>query len=233
MLVLARRLPDADRPRRRGAGRPVRPAPPASPTTSVCWPRVRAARQPPGRKLPTSVPHVGLVNSAMNLDRATFARRSRRSRTSPDRPGRAITLDLERARLRRPRGAARAGTGGGRDPRRRRRARHLRHRCGDRARRLRRGAARRRPPHPRPRVARPRGRGAEGSGFAPGDLVVGDRPPSDPVPCPSCAAGNWDFCRNGQYTERGIEALHGYGSNWRIEPGSRSRLTRRSASSAS
>ena len=31
--------------------------------------------------------------------------------------------------------------------------------------------------------------------------------------------GGWDFCRNGPYTERGIKALHGYGSErWRIEP---------------
>ena len=39
------------------------------------------------------------------------------------------------------------------------------------------------------------------------------------MPCPSCAAGEWDFCRNGRYTERGIKALHGFGSErWRIEP---------------
>jgi threonine dehydrogenase-like Zn-dependent dehydrogenase len=59
----------------------------------------------------------------------------------------------------------------------------------------------------------------EGSGFAPGDLVVGIVRRPDPVPCPSCAAGEWDFCRNGRYTERGIKALHGFGSErWRIEP---------------
>ena len=59
----------------------------------------------------------------------------------------------------------------------------------------------------------------DGSGFAPGDLVVGIVRRPDPVPCPSCAAGEWDFCRNGRYTERGIKALHGYGSErWRIEP---------------
>jgi glucose 1-dehydrogenase len=58
-----------------------------------------------------------------------------------------------------------------------------------------------------------------GSGFARGDLVVGIVRRPDPVPCPSCAAGEWDFCRNGRYTERGIKALHGYGSeHWRIEP---------------
>ena len=60
----------------------------------------------------------------------------------------------------------------------------------------------------------------DGSGFARGDLVVGIVRRPDPVPCPSCAAGEWDFCRNGRYTERGIKALHGYGSErWRIEPG--------------
>jgi threonine dehydrogenase-like Zn-dependent dehydrogenase len=58
-----------------------------------------------------------------------------------------------------------------------------------------------------------------GSGFATGDLVVGIVRRPDPVPCPSCAAGEWDFCRNGRYTERGIKALHGFGSErWRIEP---------------
>ena len=32
-----------------------------------------------------------------------------------------------------------------------------------------------------------------------------DRAPPDPVPCPNCAVGEWDMCRNGQYTERGIK----------------------------
>jgi glucose 1-dehydrogenase len=59
----------------------------------------------------------------------------------------------------------------------------------------------------------------EASGFSPGDLIVGIVRRPDPVPCPSCAAGEWDFCRNGEYTERGIKGLHGYGSErWRIEP---------------
>jgi threonine dehydrogenase-like Zn-dependent dehydrogenase len=41
----------------------------------------------------------------------------------------------------------------------------------------------------------------------------------DPVPCPNCAVGEWDMCRNGQYTERGIKRLDGYMSErWRIEP---------------
>jgi threonine dehydrogenase-like Zn-dependent dehydrogenase len=57
------------------------------------------------------------------------------------------------------------------------------------------------------------------SPVAPGDLVVGIVRRPDPVPCGSCAAGEWDFCRNGLYTERGIKGLHGYGSErWRIEP---------------
>jgi threonine dehydrogenase-like Zn-dependent dehydrogenase len=59
----------------------------------------------------------------------------------------------------------------------------------------------------------------EGSGFAPGDLLAGIVRRPDPVPCPSCAVGEWDFCRNGRYTERGIKGLHGFGSErWRIEP---------------
>ena len=41
----------------------------------------------------------------------------------------------------------------------------------------------------------------------------------DPVPCPACATGNWDMCRNGQYTEHGIKGLNGFGAErWRIEP---------------
>lgn len=31
--------------------------------------------------------------------------------------------------------------------------------------------------------------------------------------------GEWDFCRDGRYTERGVKELHGYGAQlWRIEP---------------
>jgi Zn-dependent alcohol dehydrogenase len=33
-----------------------------------------------------------------------------------------------------------------------------------------------------------------GSGFAAGDLVVGIVRRPDPVPCPACAAGEWDMC---------------------------------------
>jgi glucose 1-dehydrogenase len=57
------------------------------------------------------------------------------------------------------------------------------------------------------------------SGFSPGDLVVGIVRRPDPVPCPTCAAGDWDMCLNGKYTERGIMARHGYASErYRIHP---------------
>jgi threonine dehydrogenase-like Zn-dependent dehydrogenase len=58
----------------------------------------------------------------------------------------------------------------------------------------------------------------EGSGFASGDLVVGVVRRPDPEPCLACAHGEFDFCRNGGYTERGIKELHGYGSErWTVE----------------
>jgi threonine dehydrogenase-like Zn-dependent dehydrogenase len=57
------------------------------------------------------------------------------------------------------------------------------------------------------------------SGFVPGDLVVGIVRRPDPVPCRFCAAGEWDMCRNGLYTERGIKGRDGYGSErFRLEP---------------
>jgi glucose 1-dehydrogenase len=57
------------------------------------------------------------------------------------------------------------------------------------------------------------------SGFAPGDHVVGIVRRPDPVPCPACAAGEWDMCRNDTFGERGIVRLHGYGSElWQVEP---------------
>jgi threonine dehydrogenase-like Zn-dependent dehydrogenase len=50
-------------------------------------------------------------------------------------------------------------------------------------------------------------------------LVVGIVRRPDPVPCPNCAVGEWDMCRNGLYTERGIKELNGFMSErWRIEP---------------
>ena len=66
------------------------------------------------------------------------------------------------------------------------------------------------------------GRVIEGPDDAPvavGDLVVGIVRRPDPEPCVCCAAGEWDQCRNGRYTERGIKQIDGYGSErWRVEP---------------
>jgi threonine dehydrogenase-like Zn-dependent dehydrogenase len=53
----------------------------------------------------------------------------------------------------------------------------------------------------------------------PGDLVAGVVRRPDPVSCPACADGRWDFCANGRYTERGIKGLDGYGATlWRVGP---------------
>ena len=60
----------------------------------------------------------------------------------------------------------------------------------------------------------------DNSGFAKGDLVVGVVRRPDPVPCEACAHGEFDMCRNGRYTERGIKERNGYGSQrWTVEPG--------------
>jgi threonine dehydrogenase-like Zn-dependent dehydrogenase len=57
------------------------------------------------------------------------------------------------------------------------------------------------------------------SGLATGDLVAGVVRRPDPVPCGACAQDQWDFCRNGQFTERGIKGRDGYGSQqWRVDP---------------
>lgn len=57
------------------------------------------------------------------------------------------------------------------------------------------------------------------SGFAPGDFVVGIVRHPDPVPCVACAAGEWDMCRNGRYTEHGIKEVNGFGAErFTIEP---------------
>lgn len=57
-----------------------------------------------------------------------------------------------------------------------------------------------------------------GSAFHVGDLVVGVVRRPDPVPCRACAHGEFDMCRNGRYTERGIKELDGYGAQrWRVE----------------
>jgi threonine dehydrogenase-like Zn-dependent dehydrogenase len=58
-----------------------------------------------------------------------------------------------------------------------------------------------------------------GSGFAPGDRVVGIVRRPDPVPCLNCGSGEWDMCRNGRFTERGIVGLDGYASElFTLEP---------------
>ncbi|MGI5211920.1 glucose 1-dehydrogenase [Plantactinospora sp. CA-290183] len=55
--------------------------------------------------------------------------------------------------------------------------------------------------------------------LAPGDLVAGIVRHPDPVPCTNCAAGEWDMCRNGRYTEHGIKGLQGFARDrWRIPP---------------
>jgi threonine dehydrogenase-like Zn-dependent dehydrogenase len=48
------------------------------------------------------------------------------------------------------------------------------------------------------------------SGLGIGDMVVGIVRHPDPLPCVNCALGEWDMCRNGQYTERGIKQAHGW-----------------------
>ena len=49
-----------------------------------------------------------------------------------------------------------------------------------------------------------------GSGLGMGDWVVGIVRHPDPVPCPSCAVGEWDMCSNGLYTEHGIAGRDGF-----------------------
>lgn len=57
------------------------------------------------------------------------------------------------------------------------------------------------------------------SGLSEGDLVVGIVRRPDPAPCPNCEVGEWDFCRNGQYTEWGIKEHDGYcRERYRITP---------------
>ena len=53
----------------------------------------------------------------------------------------------------------------------------------------------------------------------PGDHVVGIVRHPDPVPCPACASGQWDMCRNGRYTEHGIKESNGFGAEfYRMAP---------------
>lgn len=57
-----------------------------------------------------------------------------------------------------------------------------------------------------------------GSSFSAGDLVTGVVRRPDPVPCGACAHGEFDMCRNGRYTERGIREIDGYGSElWCVD----------------
>jgi threonine dehydrogenase-like Zn-dependent dehydrogenase len=57
-----------------------------------------------------------------------------------------------------------------------------------------------------------------GSRFAAGTVVVPIVRRPDPVPCVFCAAGEWDMCENGRYTERGIKERDGYAAErFRIE----------------
>lgn len=58
-----------------------------------------------------------------------------------------------------------------------------------------------------------------GCGFSTGDYVSGIVRRPDPEPCACCAAGNWDMCLNGRYTERGIKSLDGFAAErFSIEP---------------
>jgi threonine dehydrogenase-like Zn-dependent dehydrogenase len=58
------------------------------------------------------------------------------------------------------------------------------------------------------------------SDFLIGDMVVGIVRHPDPVPCANCALGEWDMCRNGRYTERGIKQADGFcAERWRSDPG--------------
>ncbi|MEU8816236.1 glucose 1-dehydrogenase [Actinoplanes sp. NPDC048796] len=60
----------------------------------------------------------------------------------------------------------------------------------------------------------------DGSDFAAGDLVVGVVRRPDPVPCGACGHGEFDMCRNGRYTERGIKEIDGYAAQlWTVETG--------------
>lgn len=68
------------------------------------------------------------------------------------------------------------------------------------------------------------------SGFREGDLVVGIVRHPDPVPCSNCAVGEWDMCRNGQYTEHGIKGRHGFAvERFRLRSGHSVRLDSRLA----
>jgi glucose 1-dehydrogenase len=67
----------------------------------------------------------------------------------------------------------------------------------------------------------------EDCGLSTGDLVVGIVRRPDPVPCPNCAVGEWDMCRNGKYTEHGIKRRHGFcRERFRLEPNAAVKIDR-------
>jgi threonine dehydrogenase-like Zn-dependent dehydrogenase len=57
----------------------------------------------------------------------------------------------------------------------------------------------------------------DGSDLEVGDYVVCIVRRPDPVPCAACAAGEFDMCSNGLYTERGIKGRHGFMSEFFTE----------------
>jgi threonine dehydrogenase-like Zn-dependent dehydrogenase len=59
-----------------------------------------------------------------------------------------------------------------------------------------------------------------GSGLVAGDWVCSIVRHPDPLPCPSCARGEWDMCQNGGYQEHGIKGLDGFAvERYATEPG--------------
>ena len=167
LLVLARRLPHADRPPRRGA-RALRAARWPANDVGLLAEEYDPRLGPPVGNFPQAFTHVGLVNTARNLDRAARPQ----PRTAPNAKEadlmRAITIDPGVADSAAARGDAGAGRVRGRDPRRRRRARAS---AGRTRRSSAATTARRRPARaadPRARVARPGRRGAGGQRLRPG-----------------------------------------------------------------
>lgn len=62
------------------------------------------------------------------------------------------------------------------------------------------------------------GRVVEPAGDLPaGQLVAAIVRRPDPVPCLNCAHDEWDYCLNGQYTERGIKGQHGFLADYYTE----------------
>jgi glucose 1-dehydrogenase len=60
--------------------------------------------------------------------------------------------------------------------------------------------------------------GSEVTDFAPGDFVVPTvRRPCPHEDCTACRTGNQDFCMTGDYTERGIEGVHGFAAEFIVE----------------